>query len=180
MDARWPIALAMLAILTTPAHSSAQARGRVSVVGPHPPRTSTQRPLRTMVTVPPFSGARRHVPTLFRSPIFGLFLFDPYWWVEPDVDLGTVAPTAMPVPGPILIGGLQLDVEPRRALVYVDGVLAGTVDQFKGYFQHLETTAGYHVISFLTADYDPLTIDVTVVPNRTTTYRGALNRSSGR
>jgi hypothetical protein len=83
----------------------------------------------------------------------------------------------MPAPGPILSGGLQLDVEPRRALVYVDGVLAGTVDQFKGYFLHLETSAGFHVITFLSPDYEPLTIGVTVSPNQTTTYRGSLNRS---
>src|SRR5262245_15058069 len=134
MHARWPFALALLGILVAPAHPGAQARGRVSVAGPHATRPSTQRPIRTMVTVPPFPGARRHAPTLFRSPVLGLFLFDPYWWFDPDVDLGTVAPPPppMPVPGPILNGGLQLDVEPRRALVYVDGLLAGTVDQFKG------------------------------------------------
>jgi hypothetical protein len=64
--------------------------------------------------------------------------------------------------------------------VYVDGILTGTVDQFKGYFQHLETTAGFHVIGFLAPGYDPLTVDVTVAPNKTTTYRGFLNRASDR
>ena len=78
------------------------------------------------------------------------------------------------------MGGLQLDVEPRRAFVYVDGFLIGTVDQFKGYFQHLETTAGYHVIEFISPDYEPLMTGVTVVPNMTTTYRAFLNRASGR
>jgi hypothetical protein len=111
----------------------------------------------------------------------GLVVFDPYWWLGPDVGDESVAqPPAMPPPGPPLSGGLQLDVEPRRALVYVDGVLAGTVDQFKGYFQHLDTVAGFHVIYFLAPDYEPLTIGVTVVPNRTTTYRAFLNRASGR
>ena len=87
---------------------------------------------------------------------------------------------ALPLPGPRLTGGLQLDVEPRRALVYLDGVLVGTVDQFKGYFQYLETTAGYHVVEFISPDYDPLIAEVAVVPNRTTTYRASLNRASGR
>jgi hypothetical protein len=77
-------------------------------------------------------------------------------------------------------GGIQLDVEPRRALVYVDGVLAGTVDQFKGYYQHLQTSAGFHVIEFLAPDYEPLAVGVTVVPNKTTTYRAFLNRAGGR
>lgn len=78
------------------------------------------------------------------------------------------------------MGGLQLDVEPRRALVYVDGILVGSVDQYKGYFQHLETTAGYHVLEFISPDYDPLITEVTVVPGKTTTYRGFLNKANGR
>jgi hypothetical protein len=117
---------------------------------------------------------------LVRSPVLGLIVFDPCWWLAPDVGDEIVALPAMPPLDPLLSGGLQLDVEPRRALVYVDGVLTGTVDQFKGYFQHLETSAGFHVISFLTPDYEPLTIGITVVPNKTTTYRGFLNRANGR
>jgi len=127
--------------------------------------------------VAPFRGAGARRPILARSSFFGLVAFDPYWWLDPEIPVESVAPpAAMPRPGPILIGGLQLDVEPRRAFVYVDGLLAGTVDQFKGYFQHLETSAGFHVITFLAPDYDALTIEVTVVPNKTTTYRGFLNR----
>ena len=116
----------------------------------------------------------------FRSSTFGLVAFDPYWWLAPDAGDENLTPPPEALPGPRLPGGLQLDVEPRRAFVYVDGVLAGTVDQFKGYFQHLDTTAGYHVIEFISPDYDPLVVGVTVVPNRTTTYRGFLNRASGR
>ena len=73
-------------------------------------------------------------------------------------------------------GGLQLDVEPRRALVYVDGWLVGVVDQFSGYYQHLDLPARSHRIEFVAPDYDPLTVAVMVTPGRTTTYRGALNR----
>ena len=98
----------------------------------------------------------------------------------PDDSDEFVRPLLTPPPGPSLSGGLQLDVEPRRALVYIDGVLAGTVDQFKGYYQHLETSAGFHIIDFLAPDYEPLTVGVTVVPNRTTTYRAFLNRAGGR
>lgn len=118
---------------------------------------------------------------LLRLSLLGLVVFDSYWWLAPGAGDEDVAPsTPMPSSGPRLSGGLQLDVEPRRALVYVDGVLAGTVDQFKGYFLHLETDAGFHVIDFLAPDYEPLTVGVTVVPNKTTTYRGFLNRASGR
>ena len=116
----------------------------------------------------------------FRSSLLGIFVFDPYWWLYPEVSDEFVRPLVTPPTGPSLSGGIQLDVEPRRALVYVDGVLAGTVDQFKGYYQHLETSAGFHVIDFLAPDYEPLTVGVTVVPNKTTTYRAMLNRAGGR
>ncbi len=119
-----------------------------------------------------------HRPLRFRSSFLGIIVVDPYWWLYPDVHDEFVRPTS--AAGPSLSGGIQLDVEPRRALVYVDGVLAGTVDQFKGYYQHLETSAGFHVIDFLAPDYEPLTVGVTVVPNKTTTYRAFLNRASGR
>jgi hypothetical protein len=109
-----------------------------------------------------------------------LFAFDPHWWLAPDVVDNNVATLPPAVPGPRLTGGLQLDVEPRRALVYLDGVFVGTVDQFKGYFQHLETAAGYHIVEFIAADYDPLIAEVTVAPAKTTTYRASLNRASAR
>ena len=118
-----------------------------------------------------------------RSTLVGLFAFDPYWWLAPDV-VDDEIDVALSLETPSLAarpkGGLQLDVEPRRALVYLDGVLAGTVDQFKGYFAHLETTAGFHVVEFVAADYDPLIATVMVAADRTTTYRASLNRAAGR
>jgi hypothetical protein len=180
----------MLGILGTPLHLRAQ--GHVSAGGPpgrfvtsHPgprsPVPSIRRPFPTIGLIPPFRGGLVHRPILMRSSLLGLVVFDPYWWLAPGVgDEDVALGTPMPLSGPPLSGGLQLDVEPRRALVYVDGVLAGTVDQFKGYFLHLETAAGFHVIDFLAPDYEPLTVGVTVVPNKTTTYRGFLNRASGR
>ena len=74
------------------------------------------------------------------------------------------------------MGGLQLDLEPRRAQVYVDGLYVGLVDQFKGYYYHLDVPAGRHHVEIITRDYDPLIVDVTVSPDRTTTYRASLNR----
>ena len=100
----------------------------------------------------------------------GLVLFDPYWWSNSfTVDPGTGPP-----------GGVQLDVDPRRALVYVDGLLAGLVEDFSGYYHHLDAAAGPHVIAMFAADYEPLVIEVLVTPGQTTTYRGSLNRAYGR
>jgi len=74
------------------------------------------------------------------------------------------------------MGGLQLDVEPRRARVYVDGWFVGVVDEFSGYYHHLDLAAGPHRIELIASDYDPLLVEVAVSPGGTTTYRGSLNR----
>jgi hypothetical protein len=77
-------------------------------------------------------------------------------------------------------GGLQLDVEPRRAQVYVDGTYAGVVDDFAGYYRHLDLPAGPHRIDIVLDRYQPQTIGVVVSPGRTTTYRGTLTWAAGR
>ncbi len=78
------------------------------------------------------------------------------------------------------IGGLQLDVQPWRAQVYVDGAYAGLVGDFTGYYHHLDLVAGSHVIAIVAPDYHPLIIDVIVSAGRTATYRGALTRTLDR
>lgn len=114
----------------------------------------------------------------FRSLWFGLVLFDPCWlWPPSPVDETCFPPTVSPPPSEERpTGGLQLDVEPRRALVYVDGWFVGPVDAFSGYFHHLDLPAGSHRVEFVAADYDPLTVNVMVSPGATATYRGSLNR----
>jgi hypothetical protein len=72
------------------------------------------------------------------------------------------------------IGGVQLDLEPRRAQVFVDGAYAGLVDDFSGYYQHLSLPSGFHRIEVLTDGYVPLIFDVAVVPARVITYRQSL------
>lgn len=177
--------LAMLAQLALPAALSAQTRGGRG--RPSAPAVSTRRPppsKNNPVVYNPvmFPGVRpgghRLVPC--RSSIFGLVLFDPYWWWDSgssDVN-APIVPTSEMAPRPL--GGVQLDVDPRRALVYVDGLFAGLVEYFSGYFQHLDATAGSHVIEMVAPGYEPLAIEVLVSPGRTTTYRGTLTRTPGR
>jgi hypothetical protein len=79
-----------------------------------------------------------------------------------------------------LRGGVQLDVQPWRAEVYVDAAYAGVVEDFKGYYNHLELTPGPHALTIVAPDYFPLTLELIVLPGRTITHRATLNRSSGR
>ena len=77
-------------------------------------------------------------------------------------------------------GGVQLDVDPRGAQVYVDGKLVGLVSEFSGYYKHLEIAAGPHLVTIIAPDYEPRTVPVMVSPGRTLTYRGTLTRAYGR
>jgi hypothetical protein len=106
-----------------------------------------------------------------------LLLAGPVTDVPRQVTAQTDREIASPQSRPV--GGVQLDVEPRRALVFVDSAYAGTVDDFRGYFQHLTLPAGLHRIEVLTDGYLPLIFDVTVVPDRTITFRQSLQEASG-
>jgi len=137
------------------------------------------------VATPPFISTLRFVPGRFagqrvfcpiRSTIFGLVAFDPSWlWAPIDTQEPLVAPgEPLPPPGPRPTGGLQLDVEPRRALVYVDGWFTGLVDNFSGYYRHLEAPAGWHTIEIIAPDFQPLMFNIAVTAGRTTIYRNSL------
>lgn len=127
----------------------------------------------------PFVG-RAHHPVVFSSPWFGLVAIDPYAVWGPGL-AEDIPPEAFlpPVADDRPLGGLQLDVEPRRAQVFVDGAYVGRVEEFSGYYQHLDLPAGPHTIEMFEAGYDPLATYVVVSPGKTATYRGTMNRSSG-
>lgn len=62
---------------------------------------------------------------------------------------------------------LRLAVTPREALVYVDGYLAGTVDEFDGVLQRLHVTPGEHEITFYLQGYRALRQRLYLSPNVT-------------
>jgi len=108
---------------------------------------------------------------------FGLVSVDRTWVWTPTVVGGAFDDPRASTLEQGLSGGLQLDIEPRRALVYVDGWYVGLVEQFSGYYRHLDIDAGSHTIEILATDYEPLTFDIAISPGRTTTYRGSLQRA---
>jgi hypothetical protein len=73
-------------------------------------------------------------------------------------------------------GALRLKVKPREASVYVDGYFTGRVDDFDGVFQRLKIDAGPHRVEIRLDGYEPLTFDVRIDPDRTTTYSGELKK----
>jgi hypothetical protein len=73
-------------------------------------------------------------------------------------------------------GSLRLKIKPRQAQVYVDGYYVGIVDDFDGIFQRLHIEAGTHRIEVRAPGYEPLTFDVRIEADHTTTYQGELKR----
>lgn len=113
---------------------------------------------------------------------FGRFAFWPWgaWLPVPlytgYTETGAYAPPLEGAP----VGGVQLDIDPRRAQVFVDGTYAGVVEDFSGYYRHLELPAGPHEIAVVSPGYDPLTLHVIVAPGATLTQRATLSRAYGR
>jgi hypothetical protein len=170
-----------------PAVNAPRPSGAPTAERPASQPPSTDGPFTSrMMFVPrsPEDGSHVRVPFDSRVPfgsglgfgVVGFPFFRPYSPISGGMSAGVfVSP---PEGGPT--GGLQLDVEQRRAQVYVDGAYVGLVADFSGYFHHLDLVAGPHVIEILAPDFEPLIIEVLVSPGHTTTYRGALTRAQGR
>ena len=199
---RWAsTALVVLVIMGVPGTLLAQARGghgtgqgttgpgRVGTPasrGPvtqraegRPPLPGRQCPSRLVFAPSPLGAGPPRFPFNPALPLgyVGFGLFSP-WAAIPLAEVyGPVVPPVPLVDAPV--GGLQLDVEPRHAQVYVDGRQVGIVDQFSGYYHHLDLPAGPHQIEIIEPAYLPLTMDVVVSPGHTTTYRSTLTRAPG-
>jgi hypothetical protein len=145
----------ILTLIATTGPAGAQVRGRL-----------TSRP--------PIPSAGPRSPGTPVSPVLPF----PVWWnwsvaALPEPLLLEQTPVGDQAPK----GGLQLDVQPWSAQVYVDGTLAGRVEQFRGYYQHLELPAGPHTIAIVADGRDPLIFSVMVVPGRVVTQRASLSSS---
>ena len=73
-------------------------------------------------------------------------------------------------------GAVRIKVKPREASVYADGYYVGHVDDFDGVFQRLHLSSGPHRIEVRAPQYEPLTFDVYLDPDRTVTYHGDLKK----
>jgi hypothetical protein len=194
------IAAGVVALATVVAHCSlvfAQAAGQQGdrhatgqpLHGPLPapsrgtpavnPPPSTQRRFESTLKFDP--RQRDDVRRAFPGPGFRFgapFVFvTPFWLSDEMIRSGDIgdAQLRLPLPSGLPPGGVQLDVQPWRAHVYVDGAYAGLVEDFKGYYRHLEISAGPHVIVIVTPGYEPLVVELRVSPGQVTTYRGTLN-----
>jgi len=182
---RWVLAVGVTLSLVSDAAAAAQQRTAPSpppppaVTAPASPSTPAAssrftsrltfdgRAVEPVWPLVPFVGASRALP----FPGF------PFVWGWDSV---TAADDARVAPPPLTsapTGGVQLDVLPWRASVFLDGVYVGRVEDFRGYYHHLDASAGPHQIAIVEPGYEPLLLDLVVPAGRTTTYRGTLNQA---
>jgi hypothetical protein len=74
------------------------------------------------------------------------------------------------------LGSIRLKANPKNALVYIDGALAGTVDDFDGLRDHLELEAGLHELELRADGYEPYTGELEVKAGKTLTERVSLKK----
>jgi hypothetical protein len=198
---RWiaTLAGALVMIAAVARGTEGQARGgatqqqpAAAQAPPPPPAPATgSRFTSTLRFVPPPRDVRpqpfRPGPFIAQRPFIsgimsGRFGFWPWGaWLPVPLYSGYAEPGAYtpPLEG-APVGGLQLDIDPRRAQVFVDGTYAGLVEEFSGYYHHLELPAGAHDISVVASGYEPLSFQVIVSPGATMTQRASLSRAYGR
>ncbi len=187
---------------TAPVYRSDQQRAGVAAA-PHAvprgqvyaPRTEHGVVVAPRVYSPRYSGSyayRPYVhsygyrPYVFRPRTrlsFGLYLgyAVPYSYAYsyPVPIYGYGAPSA-PVyitPESTTYGGITLEITPPDAQVFVDSQYVGQVADFDGTNAPLNMTAGQHRIQVSAQGYEPMTMDVNVIPGQLVPYRGDLQQA---
>ncbi|HUF46564.1 MAG TPA: PEGA domain-containing protein [Vicinamibacterales bacterium] len=75
-----------------------------------------------------------------------------------------------------LLGSIRLKASPKTAMVYIDGALVGTVDDFDGLSDHLKLDAGTYELELRATGYETYTGELVVEPGKTLTERVSLKK----
>jgi hypothetical protein len=110
---------------------------------------------------------------VFVGGYYGYPSFAPYSWWYPSPWIGY---RPLPYYGYAYDNrtDVRVQVTPREAEVYVDGYLAGTVDDFDGTFQRLRLPPGEHEITIYLAGFRTVRQKVLLSPGSTYRIRHAL------
>jgi hypothetical protein len=139
------IAVAALIVVSVPALAHAQRRGG---------RVIVSRP----VVIAPFY-ARHYDP----------FFWNVYGWGFPSFYAPMFYPHAFAEGS-----SARIQVTPRHAEVYVDGYLAGVVDDFDGFAQRLRVSPGEHVIELYLDGHKTIAQTILFAPGQSYRIRHAM------
>jgi hypothetical protein len=84
--------------------------------------------------------------------------------------------TAVACDGSAPCGGISFDVTPANAQVYVDGVVAGAVEDFTSTTAPLLLTPGDHYVEVRLPGYRTAAFDISIGAGEVTPYQGALEQ----
>jgi hypothetical protein len=143
----------LIAVMSTPAIAHAQRGGRG--------RTVRIAPVRPVVISPFFSPfyARHYDP----------FFWNVYGWGFPSFYAPMFYPRAF-----VAESSARIQVTPRHTEVYVDGYLAGVVDDFDGFAQRLRVSPGEHVIELYLDGYKTIAQTILFAPGQSYRIRHAM------
>jgi len=121
-----------------------------------------------------------YYPTFYRASL----LYDPWWpgYYPYGYGYGYGYAPGVYAQFPVYGGGrgyggsgsVRLQVSPRQAEVFVDGYLAGTVDDFDGVFQRLDIAPGEHEIQIYLDGYRPFTQRFYLQPGKSFNIKHAM------
>jgi hypothetical protein len=126
---------------------------------------------------PVHGGGGRSVVVV--RPAYGPYYYggyyDPFFWGHAGwYPYGFYAPLAESGFYGRLTGSARLQVTPKQAEVYVDGYLAGTVDDFDGFLQRLDVPAGEHELTLYLHGYRTIRQRVLFRPGATVKISSAM------
>lgn len=121
-------------------------------------------------------GGGRGAVVIVPPPFYaGYGFYDPFWsWGYPGWGYPGWGYPGWYGPSFAGFGSARLQVTPREAEVYVDGYLAGTVDDFDGTFQRLSVAPGEHELTIYREGYRTFTQKLLFRPGATITIRQPL------
>jgi hypothetical protein len=164
-------------------------------VNPAPPKTAPTPPVPPPLPTPPVPAA----PGASESPFAaGPFTYapryrpfqrprSPYYWASgyfgyaPYEGPSQAAPDDTPRASEDQLsgnGGLDLEIEPRTADVYVDGFYVGTADDVAS--NGLALRAGPHWVDVRAPGYDTLTMQVSIIAGQAVRFRRELALATAR
>lgn len=98
------------------------------------------------------------------------YSWDPYW--SQPMYPGTGVTKARET-----MGSVRIKASPATAKVYIDGALAGTVDEFNGLTDHLELQGGRHVLELRAEGFQTSTEEIVVAVGKTRTVRISMKKA---
>lgn len=117
-------------------------------------------------------------PTSWYWGRYGMW-YDPYaYFGDPYVSVGSSS-SGSSREEKLTFGSLRIKANVGEAKVYVDGALAGVVNEFNGLRDHLELQTGKHTVELRAEGYTTVSADVVISKDKTKTVRLELKKAGG-